>query len=155
VYYLQTRLFRLLICRQNQQVLRLAILQEVNKSDFFVFWVFNSVSEQLEDMLAMVVANNTVRFRARHDQALLFKLISIAEADEAPLGEPEESQVTKLELQLESQVFLLINITIEVILGCRTLRLDQIFELISVLYGWDRRMRCLVHQLLRLASLFE
>ena len=49
-----------LVRSQDQEVLRLAVLQEVDESYLLIFTISHLTPQQFEDVLTVVVANHTV-----------------------------------------------------------------------------------------------
>ena len=143
-----------LLGRENQQILRLAVLQEVDESYFFVFRVANVMPQQLEDMLTMVVSNEAVAMLVSDYQSLFLELVSVTEADEAPLGKAEVVDAGEVVLELEGQVFFLVEL---VVVGVQVfvvehgvVLLHQVLEGAGLLRRRQRRRRCVHHKLLLL-----
>ena len=147
------------ICCQHQQVLRLAILKEIDEANLLVVYIFNLTPHQLKDMLTMVIPHETILVFISQNEPLFLKLIPIPEADKTTLRESHRLDLAKVMLQLECEM-----LTLELILffrehlfvfSCSQLRLDQIAKSICLLHRGQCPIRCVHHELLRLQNLLS
>ena len=106
-------LLGLSITDQQEQVLRLAVLHEVNEFYLVVVTIGHLLAKQFKHMFAMVVPHHTILVSIADHQSFLLELVPISEADESALREAEEVDAIKIVLQLESQMLSLVLLLID------------------------------------------
>ena len=134
---LEACLARGFVGRQDEQILRLAVLQEVDVPDLFIVFVLHIVTQELKYMLPVVVPDDAVRLTIADDQALLLEFVAVSEAYESLLREAEVVDTSEVVFQLEGQMFTDILLLIEVIhvdvIDSRVLLLDHVGHIFDIL----------------------
>ena len=102
---------------QYQQVLWLAVLQEIDEPNLFVLAIGDLASEQFKHVLAVIIADNAVLVLVSDYKSLLFKLKSVSESNKPALRETKVFDIHYIVCQLKSQMLFFVGFAIKDIGG--------------------------------------